>query len=61
MFFPPEMTADEIMEFEYELNRHIDITRNEGLWWAVNAECQIVAEEICSLAQDAYNHFVKGF
>jgi hypothetical protein len=45
MNYPEDMTADEIMEFEYELNRHIDITRNEGLYWAVNAECQVVAQE----------------
>lgn len=45
MFFPPEMTADEIMEFEYEINRLIDIERNEGMFWAVNAELQIIAEE----------------
>lgn len=44
MFFPAEMTADEIMEFEYEINKLIDIERNEGMFWAVNAECQIVAE-----------------
>ena len=61
MFFPPEMTAEDIESFEYEYNRLLDIERNEGLWWAVNAECQVVAEEICQLAQDAYNHFIKGF
>lgn len=45
MFYPEEMTADEIMEFEYEINRQIDIAREEGQFWAVNAELQVVAEQ----------------
>jgi hypothetical protein len=44
MFYPEEMTAFEIMEFEYEINRQIDMARDEGQFWAVNAECQIVAD-----------------
>lgn len=45
MFFPAEMTVEEIEQFEYEYNRLRDIELNEGQWWAVNAECQIVAQE----------------
>jgi len=45
MRYPPEMSADEIMEFEYELNRWLDQERGEGQYWAVNAECQIMADE----------------
>jgi len=61
MHYPPEMTEQDIMEFEYEYNRRLDIERSEGLWWAVNAECQVVTEDIAVLAQEAYNQFVKGF
>ena len=43
MYYPPEMTEQEIMEFEYEINRRIDIERNEGQFWAVNAELQVIA------------------
>lgn len=45
MQFPAEMTAEEIEQFEYEYNRYLDIELDEGQFWAVNAECQIVAEE----------------
>ena len=45
MYYPEAMTEDEIMEFEYEVNKIIDMERGEGQFWAVNAECQIVAEE----------------
>ena len=45
MFYPESMTEQEIMEFEYEINKIIDIERGEGQFWAENAECQIVAEE----------------
>ena len=44
MYYPEDMTADDIMEFEFELNRLIDIERDEGQFWAVNAECQVVAD-----------------
>lgn len=44
-YYPMDMTEDEIMEFEYEVNKIIDTERGEGQFWAVNAECQIVAEE----------------
>lgn len=43
MHYPEDMTADEIMEFEYELNRQIDIERGEGQFWAENAELQLIA------------------
>jgi hypothetical protein len=38
------MTADDIMKFEYELDRMIDIDREQGIDWEINALCQIVAE-----------------
>lgn len=43
-YFPADMTADDIMEFEYELGRWSDEVRGCGQFWAENAECQIVAE-----------------
>ena len=43
-YFPADMTADDIMEFEYEYGRWCDEVRGEGQFWAENAECQIVAE-----------------
>ena len=45
MYFPEDFTADDIMEFEYELNRWIDIERDEGEFWAVNAELAELANE----------------
>ena len=45
MIYPPEMTAEEIEQFEYEINRIIDIERNEGQFWAVNAELQMIAHD----------------
>lgn len=44
MWYPEDMTADDIAEFEYEYNRLLDMERNEGPFWAVNAECQVVAD-----------------
>lgn len=44
MYYPEDMTQEEIEQFEYELNRLIDIERDEGQFWAVNAECQVVAD-----------------
>ncbi len=43
-YFPEDMTAEDIMEFDYELARWADEVRGEGQFWAENAECQIVAE-----------------
>jgi len=45
MHYPEDMTKDEIAEFEYELNRIIDMERDEGQFWAINAELQIIADE----------------
>ena len=45
MYYPAGMTADDIMEFEFELNRQIDIERNKGQFWVKNGECQVVADE----------------
>lgn len=45
MWYPVEMTADEIAEVQYELNRLIDMERNEGQYWAENAELQVAAQE----------------
>ena len=44
MYYPAEMTEDEIMEFEYEMNKIIDIERGEGPFWEVNAELQIAGQ-----------------
>lgn len=53
MYYPADMTAEEIMEFEYEYNRLLDIERNEGQWWSVNAELQLVADEVRQLTSVA--------
>jgi hypothetical protein len=45
MRYPEDFTADDIMEFEYELNRLIDIEQGQGLFWEINAELQVVAQE----------------
>jgi len=45
MFFPDYFTADDIMQFEYEYARYLAIENNEGDFWAVNAELQVVAQE----------------
>lgn len=45
MWYPSDMTAHDIMEFEYEFNRLIDIARGVGFYWEINAECQVVAEK----------------
>lgn len=49
MIYPEDMTVTEIMEFEYEFNRLIDIERNEGQFWAVNSELQVISEEFRQL------------
>jgi hypothetical protein len=46
MFYPAEMTQEEIEQFEYEINRVIDIERGEGQFWEVNAELQLLAQSI---------------
>ncbi len=46
MNFPENFTADDIMEFEFELNRWIDIQRGEGQFWTVNAELAELASEV---------------
>lgn len=45
MRYPEDMTADDIMEFEYEYNMYLDMEREEGQYWAVNAELQLVSDE----------------
>ena len=45
MFYPEDMTAEDIMEFDYELNRIIAMERFEGEFWAENAELQILSTE----------------
>jgi hypothetical protein len=44
MRYPEDMTAEDIMEFEYDMLRIIDEERGEGQFWAENAELQVVAE-----------------
>ena len=46
MFYPADMTAEDIEQFEYEINRLLDIERGEGQFWAVNAELQVIADEL---------------
>lgn len=45
MRYPPEMTLEDIMNFEYELGRVIDMERGVGFYWEINADCQVVAEK----------------
>lgn len=45
MYYPEGMTEQEIMEFEFELNRQIDRERREGQFWAENAELQSIAHD----------------
>lgn len=44
MQYPEYFTADDIMEFEYEYNRMLDIEENVG-FWKINAELQLVAQK----------------
>ena len=44
MQYPEWMTDEDIMEFEYDMNRFVDWFEPGSLVRA-NAECQIVAEE----------------
>lgn len=46
MRFPQDMTQEDIMNFELELNRIIDQERGEGQYWTENAELQIVCMEL---------------
>lgn len=45
MFYPEYFSADDIMKFEYEYSRYLEIERNEGPFWETNAELQIVAQK----------------
>ena len=45
MFFPDYFTAEDIMQFEYEYARYLAIENNEGDFWEVNAELQVIAQE----------------
>jgi hypothetical protein len=51
MFYPDHMTADDIIEFEYEYNRLRDIQEGVG-FWEINAELQVVAKEQQELLVD---------
>lgn len=44
MRYPLEMTAEEIMEFEQEYNRHLDLL-DKNTFAEINAELQCLAEE----------------
>jgi hypothetical protein len=44
MQYPEYMTPEDIEQFEYELNRIIDMERGEG-FWTVNAELSLLAAE----------------
>jgi len=45
MIYPPQMTAFDIMQFEYEYNKYLDIQHNEGQFWELNSRCQILSDE----------------
>lgn len=58
MPYPLDMTADEIMDFEYEYNRYLDIQEAVGQPWVVNAELQVLScsqdeAEVLTYAQQA--------
>jgi len=44
MFFPEDMTQEDIEQFEYEYNRMRDIEEGTG-FWEINAELQILADQ----------------
>jgi len=44
MHYPEYFTSDDIMEFEYEYNRILDIEENVG-FWKINGELQLVAQK----------------
>lgn len=44
MFFPADMTVEEIEQFDYEYNRIRDMEEGIG-FWEINAELQIIAQE----------------
>ena len=46
MYYPADMTQEDIEQFEYEYNRLLDMERNEGQFWAVNAELQVAADAV---------------
>jgi hypothetical protein len=49
MNYPADMTQDEIMQFEYEYCRWLDMTAGEGQYWEVNALLQIEAQAMREL------------
>lgn len=59
MIYPEDFTADDIMEFEHEYNRYLDIQAGFD-FWEINAELQLVAQEqqeqeVDEPAQNLYN------
>lgn len=53
MQYPEWMTNEDIMEFEHDMNRFIDLMEPFSLE-AINLECQIVAEEQRLAAMEEY-------
>ncbi len=45
MYFPADMTADDIMEFEYDYTRWAEEVDGTGQYWAVNRLLQEIANE----------------
>ena len=45
MNYPVDMTADDIMSFEYDYNRLLDMEYNEGYYWIENTQCQLAINE----------------
>jgi len=58
MNYPDYMTEEDIMLFEYEYNRWLDIDHSVGQFWAVNAELQALAcdvrESVLAYQEDQY-------
>lgn len=64
MHYPEDFTADDIMEFEYEYNRHLDREDPNSLI-AVNEELQLIANEeremsVRDLIIDIQNDILAG-
>ena len=57
MYYPADMTQEDIEQFEYEYNRIVDIERGEGQFWAVNAELQVIADTIKEREMDEQDFF----
>ena len=55
MHYPADMTAEDIMEFEYEYNRYLDLQDPLSLE-SVNAELQELANEEREMDEQDFSH-----